>query len=202
MVIVKITDDPTRGPIRLIPSRSPAGPDDPDDQEGDGIVRGIRPVGDPGSSFNWRGGADRAIPWLLLQLVRVCDRRGRGNSRPPSGNKYWTGMAEHPIYPYTVSYVYGEWTVPEIVPGTTGFMADVSVWVGIDGYDSNTVEQIGTDSEYNPSTGEATYSAWWEVYPNILPLQQDDPNWGWYGTACASFSSYRQSDRIEQQGPH
>jgi hypothetical protein len=37
--------------------------------------------------------------------------------------------------------------------------------VGIDGYDSNTVEQIGTDSEYNPSTGEVTYSAWWEVYP-------------------------------------
>jgi hypothetical protein len=29
------------------------------------------------------------------------------------------------------------------------------------------------------------------IYTNVLPLQQDDPNWGWYGTACASFASYR-----------
>jgi hypothetical protein len=29
------------------------------------------------------------------------------------------------------------------------------------------------------------------VYTNMLTMMQDDPNWGWYGTACASFASYR-----------
>jgi hypothetical protein len=84
-----------------------------------------------------------------------------------SGNKYWGSSQANPIYPYTVSYVYGEWTVPAIGVGTTGYIADVSVWIGIDGYDSGTVEQIGTSSEYNPSTGEIAYSAWWEVYPKF-----------------------------------
>jgi hypothetical protein len=38
-----------------------------------------------------------------------------------------------------------------------------SPWVGIDGDTSNTVEQIGTDSDC--SRGAATYYAWWEMYP-------------------------------------
>lgn len=46
-------------------------------------------------------------------------------------------------------------------------MGDVSVWVGIDGYASNTVEQLGTSSDYNPTTGQITYSAWWEMYPKF-----------------------------------
>lgn len=105
-----------------------------------------------GYSYNWSGYA------IVV---------GGEVTTSPSGNKYWSGTAANPIHSYTVNYVSGEWNVPEIKPGTTGFMADVAVWVGIDGYDSNTVEQIGTDSEYNPNTGEVTYSAWWEVYPKF-----------------------------------
>jgi hypothetical protein len=29
------------------------------------------------------------------------------------------------------------------------------------------------------------------IYSNVIVLQQDDPSWGWYGTACATFTSYR-----------
>jgi len=105
-----------------------------------------------GYSFNWSG----------YSIVA-----GGEIFKTPLGNKYWISTEENPIYPYTVSYVYGEWIVPEIRDGTTGFMADVAVWVGMDGYDSNSVEQIGTSSEYNPYTGEITYSAWWEVYPKF-----------------------------------
>jgi hypothetical protein len=36
----------------------------------------------------------------------------------------------------------------------------------------------------NPPTRE------W-VFSNMFQVMQDDPNWGWYGTACASFASYR-----------
>ncbi len=105
-----------------------------------------------GYSFNWSG-------YAIVVGGEVY--------RTGSGNKYWMSTPDHPIYSYTVSYVYGEWVVPEINPGTTGFLADVGVWIGIDGYDSGTVEQVGTSSEYNPYTGEVTYSAWWEVYPKF-----------------------------------
>ncbi len=39
-----------------------------------------------------------------------------------------------------------------------------SFWVGLDGYSSNSVEQLGTDSDC--SRGRATYYGWWEMYPN------------------------------------
>jgi hypothetical protein len=39
-----------------------------------------------------------------------------------------------------------------------------SFWVGIDGYSSNSVEQLGTDSDC-VGKGRASYYAWWEMYP-------------------------------------
>lgn len=61
-----------------------------------------------------------------------------------------------------VTAVSGSWTVPA-VPGTGTGTAYSSIWVGIDGYSSNTVEQIGTDSDI--INGKATYYAWYEMYP-------------------------------------
>ena len=84
-----------------------------------------------------------------------------------SGNKYWSSTSADPIISYTVSYVYGEWIVPDVKAGKTGMMADTSVWVGIDGYASNTVEQLGTSSEYDPNTGQMAHYAWWEMYPKF-----------------------------------
>jgi hypothetical protein len=63
------------------------------------------------------------------------------------------------------------WTVPLVTCtgnslGSTGGYS--SFWVGIDGWSSNTVEQIGTDSDCispqnQPNT--PTYYAWFEFYP-------------------------------------
>jgi hypothetical protein len=59
-----------------------------------------------------------------------------------------------------VSYVIGTWKVPAVTGTSTAY---ASVWVGIDGSTSNTVEQLGTDSViYN---GQPVYSAWYEMYP-------------------------------------
>jgi hypothetical protein len=47
-----------------------------------------------------------------------------------------------------------------------------SFWVGLDGYSSSSVEQIGTDSDCN--SGTPAYYAWYEMYPNpsvTLPSQ-------------------------------
>src|SRR5437016_809803 len=60
----------------------------------------------------------------------------------------------------SVSAVTGSWTVPAV---TGSGKAYASVWVGIDGYTSGTVEQIGTDSDI--INGVPTYYAWYEMYP-------------------------------------
>ena len=61
----------------------------------------------------------------------------------------------------SVSYVAGSWVVPTANTKTNGYS---SVWVGIDGFSSSTVEQIGTDADV--VNGSATYYAWYEMYPS------------------------------------
>lgn len=63
-----------------------------------------------------------------------------------------------------VSDVKGSWVVPAIqgtCPSTNQYS---SFWVGIDGYNSNTVEQTGTDSDCR--SGAPAYYAWYEFYPH------------------------------------
>jgi hypothetical protein len=64
----------------------------------------------------------------------------------------------------SVTSVVGSWTVPAVDCKATPNGA-ASFWVGIDGYASNTVEQIGTDSDCN--SGAQSYYAWYEFYPHL-----------------------------------
>lgn len=64
----------------------------------------------------------------------------------------------------SVTDVTASWRVPSIYgtcPSTNQYS---SFWVGIDGYSSNTVEQIGTDSDC--VNGKPVYYAWFEFYPH------------------------------------
>jgi Peptidase A4 family len=61
----------------------------------------------------------------------------------------------------TVTSVVGSWVVPTVTGTSTAYSAD---WVGIDGFNSSTVEQIGTDSDISGRT--PSYYAWYEMYPN------------------------------------
>lgn len=67
----------------------------------------------------------------------------------------------------SVTEAKGSWTVPSAScnagkgPKTTAYS---SFWVGVDGFNDNTVEQIGTDSDCQ--NGRPTYYAWFEFYPN------------------------------------
>ncbi len=69
----------------------------------------------------------------------------------------WSGYA---VPGSSVSYVAGSWVVPTVSPKTNGYSA---VWVGIDGYNSSTVEQIGTGEDV--VNGQVSYYAWYEMYP-------------------------------------
>lgn len=68
----------------------------------------------------------------------------------------------------TFTAVSASWTVPA-VSGTfcsSNPNSYSSFWVGLDGYGSNSVEQIGTDSDCLGTDGTTpTYSAWYEMYP-------------------------------------
>jgi hypothetical protein len=67
----------------------------------------------------------------------------------------------------SVTSVQGSWIVPTVSAGaskTTAYYS--SFWVGIDGFNSGTVEQVGTDSDIKGST--TSYYAWYEFYPSPM----------------------------------
>jgi hypothetical protein len=95
---------------------------------------------------------------VVAQHAPINIRESR-NSDVTSTN--WSGFA---VTGSNVTDVRGSWIVPAIqgtCPATNQYS---SFWVGIDGYNSNTVEQIGTDSDCQ--NGVPTYYAWYEFYPH------------------------------------
>jgi hypothetical protein len=63
--------------------------------------------------------------------------------------------------PGSVNTVYGAWVVPTLSPTPNDTYS--SIWVGIDGYGSGSVEQIGTEHDW--SNGQQQNYAWYEMYP-------------------------------------
>ena len=93
---------------------------------------------------------------------------------PAEVSQHWSGyMMNGPVVSFTLAT--GTWTVPKATC-TVGDADRLSaVWVGLGGYTpgSQTLEQVGTDSNCNTSGG-ADYFAWFEVLPDIshtIPLK-------------------------------
>ena len=70
-----------------------------------------------------------------------------------------------------------------------------SFWVGLDGYSSNSVEQLGSDSDCNGSTPQ--YYAWWEMYPNpsqvlssSYPVNPGDHMTAWVASNASGTDFY------------
>ena len=76
-----------------------------------------------------------------------------------STSSNWSGYA---VTGATFQAASGSWTQPAVTCPTTKSQY-ASFWVGIDGDNSSTVEQIGTDSDC--ISGKPTYYAWYEMYP-------------------------------------
>jgi hypothetical protein len=86
--------------------------------------------------------------------------RAHANATTTSTN--WSGYAvTGATGAFTV--VSGSWVEPT-VSCTSRSSSYSSFWVGIDGFNSNSVEQLGTDSDC--SRRNPTYYGWWEMYPN------------------------------------
>jgi hypothetical protein len=78
-----------------------------------------------------------------------------------SGN--WSGYAVTGA-DGSVTDVRGSWTVPTVTCSAGAPDQFSASWVGIDGFNSNTVEQIGIEADC--VSGKAEYSAWYEFYPH------------------------------------
>ncbi len=98
-----------------------------------------------------------------------------------SGSTAQTGVA---------NYVSGSWTVPAVTEspkagGTTSYCA---TWVGLDGFNDGTVEQLGTFSSI--TNGAASYYAWYDMYTPSTPgaVNEFAVNPGDTITASVSYS--------------
>src|SRR5919197_4952833 len=110
---------------------------------------------------HWMG-ARRSALWTSPQAAVVSDVPHPPRIRVgPNTSQNWSGYAvTGPTG--AVSHVTGSWVVPAVTCAT-GETSYAAFWIGIDGDSSNTVEQIGTDSDCQD--GVPTYYAWFEFFP-------------------------------------
>ncbi|WP_412543428.1 G1 family glutamic endopeptidase [Longispora sp. K20-0274] len=88
---------------------------------------------------------------------------GTGGSLHPAHNRVhsdeiWGGYT---AYGSTFHSISATWNIPALDCSANRGIA--SPWVGLDGWDSSTVEQIGID--FDCTTGRAQYKPWVEMYP-------------------------------------
>jgi hypothetical protein len=111
----------------------------------------------------------------------------------------WGGYAVEGTAQFTD--VKGTWVEPSVsCPSRSAQYA--SFWVGIDGYSSNSVEQLGTDSDCT-GKGHASYYAWWEMYPassvslstSTYPVSPGDTLTGEVSVSGTSFTLSLKSSR-------
>jgi len=92
---------------------------------------------------------------------------GRGRSVNAVGSTNWSGFAAHGK---TYQKISASWVQP--TAHCTGSNTFSSFWVGLDGYNSNTVEQTGSEADCRG--GHARYFGWYEMFP-AFPVNFSNP---------------------------
>jgi hypothetical protein len=111
-----------------------------------------------------RGGAETAAGALgVAQAIPgslSANLHGHMAAKTTSTN--WGGYVDS-ASAGTILEAYGEWQVPSI--GCSVYPAIQDNWVGIDGFNSSTVEQGGTYGYCNSAGAGPYYWTWWEFFP-------------------------------------
>jgi len=117
----------------------------------------------------YRGGlASVAVGASVLLAATLAGPAAAATASPTSvphfnharhSDQIWGGYA---VTGTKFSSISGSWTAPSLNCSATGD-SYVSPWIGIDGWNSDTVEQIGFDQDC--INGVASYAAWVEMYP-------------------------------------
>ena len=109
-----------------------------------------------------------AVQRLLAHWHPTNHAIGRVSLKQVSSTN-WSGYADTGT---GFSSVTGKWTQPKVSNcSTSGPVKAVVFWVGIDGFNSGSVEQGGTGAICGQGT-PLTYFTWWEMFPtnNIQPV--------------------------------
>lgn len=93
--------------------------------------------------------------------LRVA-RPAPGASVTQVGSYNWSGYADITTTTDKFSAVSGKWTVPKLSCGSEDRI--VSTWVGLDGANDGTVEQLGTVAQC--FQGAVHHYSWYEMYPS------------------------------------
>ena len=120
-------------------------------------------------------GTHRAHGWhqisaAHLPRTHLADPRRVSNAADVSGN--WSGYADAACSSCALRYVAAVFTIPSVNCAESQANANVSEWVGLDGWTDNTVEQTGIDAYCNGATAE--YYGWVEMFPSA-PLTYTGP---------------------------
>lgn len=78
----------------------------------------------------------------------------------------WSGYADTASSGYAFNSVSATWTQPAVTTQSSSSYVAASFWVGLDGFNSSTVEQTGTQAVIGPG-GTVNYTAWYELYPQV-----------------------------------
>jgi hypothetical protein len=113
---------------------------------------------------------------------------GNGTTGTTVHSSNWAGYVSLPTHPKgTFRFVSSSFTVPSVNCTTTPADSYSVHWVGLDGYNSGTVEQDGVESDC--TSGGPVYSAWWETYPGNSITTVFDLNAGDAVTASVYFKA-------------
>jgi hypothetical protein len=112
------------------------------------------------------GTASGFVPGGPLQLPAGAAAAGHRNQAQSTN---WSGYAVSGS-PGSFHSVSSSWIEPTAT--CTGGAEYAAFWVGLDGYNSNSVEQTGTDSDCNGGT--PSYYGWYEMYP-AYPVYFSNP---------------------------
>jgi hypothetical protein len=118
-------------------------------------------LSEPGGRMSEPGDAFPGAPTGIVTPRASSSQSGGQDTGVSSSN--WAGYAATGASGSFTS-VSASWTQP--TASCTSGSQYAAFWVGLDGYTSKTVEQIGTEADCsgpNPSTPQ--YYAWYEVYP-------------------------------------
>jgi len=96
---------------------------------------------------------------IAMRIPHIRDANGSSTN--------WSGYAIGLPQKNAATYIRGTWIVPKAIKSTSPSTYS-STWVGIDGYNTSSVEQIGTEQDW--SGRNPIYYAWFEMYPQFAFL--------------------------------
>jgi hypothetical protein len=111
--------------------------------------------------------AQRVFPGtpMISPSGRALPGLSHSSVNPTANSENWAGYAVTSSHPGAFRTVSAGWVEPRgNCKGVAGHRFS-SFWVGLDGANSNSVEQLGTDVDCHGRT--AVYFAWWEMFPAV-----------------------------------